>query len=157
MGNVKITSSLADKIMQTICLVLMVGVTVYLIAGWTSFPDQVPMHYGGSGEIDRWGAKGEIILIVLLWWGMYLVLSAVERFPQIWNTGVRVTLQNQEKVYRILKYMIVTLKLIVTIFFAVLIVYITVCRPLGGWYTPAFVAVVFGDMVFWMIRLVRAR
>ncbi len=157
MDGVRMRSSLADRIMQIICLVLMAGVTIYLIAGWTSFPDQIPMHYGGSGEIDRWGGKGEIILLILLWWGMYLVLSAIERFPQVWNTGVKVTPQNQERVYRTLKYMLVTLKLLMTTFFSILIIYITLCRPLGGWYTPAFVAAVFGDMFFWIIRLVRVR
>lgn len=157
MNVARIRSGLADKILQILCLAQMVGVTVYLIAGWTSFPDQVPMHYGGSGEIDRLGGKGEMLLLILLWWGMYLVISLIERFPQVWNTGVKVTPENQERVYRLLKYMLVTLKLIMTTFFSALIVNITLCRPLGWWYTPAFVVLVFGDMFFWIIRLIRAR
>lgn len=157
MGVVKIRSSSADKTMQILCLALMLGVSVYLIAGWSSFPEQVPMHYDGSGEIDRWGGKGEMILLILLWWGMYLVLSVIERVPQIWNTGVKVTAENQERVYWTLKYMIVTLKLVMTTFFAVLIINITLCRPLDWWYTPVFAAAVFGDMFFWIVRLVRAK
>lgn len=154
---VKIRSNLADKIMQGLGLALMVGVSLYLIIGWSSFPDKVPMHYGAAGEIDRWGGKGEILFLVVLWWIMYLVISAVERFPQIWNTGVKVTAANQARVYRTLKYMVVSLKLIVTADFAYMIVNITLCRPLGGWFTPVFLVLVFGDMAFWTIRLVRCR
>ena len=74
---VKIRSNLADKIMQGLGLALMVGVSLYLIIGWSSFPDKVPMQYGAAGEIDRWGGKGEILFLVVLWWIMYLVISAV--------------------------------------------------------------------------------
>ena len=45
---VKIRSNLADKIMQGLGLALMVGVSLYLIIGWSSFPDKVPMHYGAA-------------------------------------------------------------------------------------------------------------
>ena len=157
MDGVRMRSSLADRIIQIICLVLMAGVTIYLIAGWTSFPDQIPMHYGGSGEIDRWGGKGEIILLILLWWGMYLVLSAIERFPQVWNTGVKVTPQNQERVYRTLKYMLKTLKFLTALIFAYLIVNSLQSAPLPGWFTPAVMILVFGDMAFWLIRLFRIK
>ena len=54
---VKIRSNLADKIMQGLGLALMVGVSLYLIIGWSSFPDKVPMHYGAAGEIDPLGRK----------------------------------------------------------------------------------------------------
>ena len=141
---VKIRSNLADKIMQGLGLALMVGVSLYLIIGWSSFPDKVPMHYGAAGEIDRWGGKGEILFLVVLWWIMYLVISAVERFPQIWNTGVKGDGCKSGQVYRTLKYAtVVSLKLIVTADFAYMIVNITLCRPLGGWFTPVFLVLVF--------------
>ena len=75
---VKIRSNLADKIMQGLGLALMVGVSLYLIIGRPPFAVKLPMHYGAAGEIDRWGGKGEILFLVVLWWIMYLVISAVE-------------------------------------------------------------------------------
>lgn len=38
----------------------------YLIYIWPSLPQRVPMHWNGSGEIDRWGDKSETLIIPIL-------------------------------------------------------------------------------------------
>ena len=106
----KTENTRADRILDLLGWILLIGTLVYLILGWPSFPDQIPMHYNGAGEIDRWGGKGEIIFIEVMMWILYLGIGVVEKYPQIWNTGVEVTAKNKEKVYRTLKYMLKTLK-----------------------------------------------
>ena len=137
--------------------ILLIGTLAYLILGWSSFPDQIPMHYNGAGEIDRWGGKGEIIFIEVMMWILYLGIGVVEKYPQIWNTGVEVTAKNKEKVYRTLKYMLKTLKFLTALIFAYLIVNSLQSAPLPGWFTPAVMILVFGDMAFWLIRLFRIK
>ena len=147
----------ADRILDLLGWILLIGTLVYLILGWPSFPDQIPMHYNGAGEIDRWGGKGEIIFIEVMMWILYLGIGVVEKYPQIWNTGVEVTAKNKEKVYRTLKYMLKTLKFLTALIFAYLIVNSLQSAPLPGWFTPAVMILVFGDMAFWLIRLFRIK
>ncbi len=153
----KIENTKADRILDIIGWILLIGTLAYLILGWSSFPDQIPMHYNGAGEIDRWGGKGEIIVIEVVMWILYLGIGLVEKYPQIWNTGVEVTTQNKEKVYRILKYMLKTLKTLTALIFAYLIVNSLQGTPLPGWFTPATLILVFGDMAFWLVLLYRIR
>ena len=153
----KIENTKADRILDIIGWILLIGTLAYLILGWSSFPDQIPMHYNGAGEIDRWGGKGEIIVIEVVMWILYLGIGLVEKYPQIWNTGVEVTPQNREKVYRILKYMLKTLKTLTALIFAYLIVNSLQGTPLPGWFTPATLILVFGDMAFWLVLLYRIR
>lgn len=153
----KIENTKADRILDLIGWIMLIGTLVYLILGWSSFPDQIPMHYNGAGEIDRWGGKGEIIIIEVVMWILYLGIGLVEKYPQIWNTGVEVTPQNKEKVYRILKYMLKTLKTLTALIFAYLIVNSLQGTPLPGWFTPATLILVFGDMAFWLVLLYRIR
>ena len=40
-------------------------------------------------------------------------ITVTERFPQIWNTGVKVTEENRERVYSVLHHMISTIKFFV--------------------------------------------
>ena len=141
----KTENTRADRILDLLGWILLIGTLVYLILGWPSFPDQIPMHYNGAGEIDRWGGKGEIIFIEVM------------MYPQIWNTGVEVTAKNKEKVYRTLKYMLKTLKFLTALIFAYLIVNSLQSAPLPGWFTPAVMILVFGDMAFWLIRLFRIK
>ena len=153
----KTENTRADRILDLLGWILLIGTLVYLILGWPSFPDQIPMHYNGAGEIDRWGGKGEIIFIEVMMWILYFGIGVVEKYPQIWNTGVEVTAKNKEKVYRTLKYMLKTLKFLTALIFAYLIVNSLQSAPLPGWFTPAVMILVFGDMAFWLIRLFRIK
>ena len=153
----KTENTRADRILDLLGWILLIGTLAYLILGWSSFPDQIPMHYNGAGEIDRWGGKGEIVFIEVMMWILYLGIGVVEKYPQIWNTGVEVTAKNKEKVYRTLKYMLKTLKFLTALIFAYLIVNSLQSVPLPGWFTPAVMILVFGDMAFWLIRLFRIK
>ena len=153
----KTENTRADRILDLLGWILLIGTLAYLILGWFSFPDQIPMHYNGAGEIDRWGGKGEIIFIEVMMWILYLGIGVVEKYPQIWNTGVEVTVKNKEKVYRTLKYMLKTLKFLTALIFAYLIVNSLQSAPLPGWFTPAVMILIFGDMAFWLIRLFRIK
>lgn len=153
----KTENTRADRILDFLGWILLIGTLAYLILGWSFFPDQIPMHYNGAGEIDRWGGKGEIIFIEVIMWLIYLGIGAVEKYPQIWNTGVEVTPKNKERVYRTLKYMLKTLKFLTALIFAYLIVNSLQSVPLPEWFTSVSMLLVFGDMAFWMIRLFRIK
>lgn len=153
----KIKNSPADIIMEVLGLIMLIGTPLYLFISWPSIPDKLPMHYNFAGEIDRWGGKGEILFIVVMLWIIYLMISLVEHLPSVWNTGVQVTPENRERVYRTLKYMVKTLKLAMTLVFTFLILNTVAGTPLPGWFTPAYLILIIGDLAFWLIRLYRVR
>jgi uncharacterized membrane protein len=153
----KIKNSLADIIMEVLGLVMLIGTPLYLVIRWPSIPDKLPMHYNFAGEIDRWGGKGEVLFLVVMVWILYLMISLVEHFPSVWNTGVQVTPENRMRVYRTLKYMVKTLKLAMTLVFTFLIFNTVAGIPLPEWFTVVYVLLIIGDLAFWLIRLYRVR
>jgi len=153
----KIKNSPADIIMEILGLIMLIGTPLYLLIRWSSIPDKLPMHYNFAGEIDRWGGKGEILFLVVMVWILYLMISLVEHFPSIWNTGVQVTSENRARVYRTLKYIVKTLKLVMTLIFTFLIFNTVAGTPLPRWFTPAYLILIIGNFAFWLIRLYRVR
>ena len=153
----KIKNNLADKIMEAICLVLMVGIVLYLMITWGNIPDKVPMHYDWAGNVDRWGSKGELLFLPIMTWLMYGFLSVVGLFPGAWNTGVKVTEENQVRVYRVIKYLINSLKLIVVLDFSYMTINTIIGRNLPVWFLPVFLGLTFGDLIFWLVKLVRVK
>ena len=149
----KTKPSKTDRILETLGWIMLIGTLMYLIIGWSSFPDQIPAHYNAAGEIDRYGSKWEIVFIEAVMWLLYLGIGLLEKYPEIWNTGVKVTPANREKVYCTLRYFIKTLKLSTTLIFAFLVITSLQGSPLPGWFTPASLFLVFGGMAFWLIRL----
>lgn len=151
----KIKSSAADVFMEILGLLLLAGSAVRLIVSWPSIPDRIPMHYNFAGEIDRWGGKESLIFLFGVEFLIYALITVTERFPSIWNTGVEVTPENREKVYRTLKYMIKTIKLIVVFIFTYLIWKSAEAEALPVWFTFGYLILIFGDMAFWLIKLYR--
>ena len=139
-----------DKILEYLCRIILAGTLVFLIAYWSRIPAQVP-------EIDSWGGKGMIWFIVIMSWVMYLGITFVEKYPEIWNTGVKITKKNAEKVYRLLKYLIRTSKLIMVAVFCSLAVFSALASPLPAWWTAVYFTLLIGNAVFWLVRIIMAR
>lgn len=153
--NIKDTR--ADTIMEYMCRIMLAGTLIYLIVCWNRIPGQIPTHYNAAGEIDGWGGKSMIWFTVIIVWVLYLGISFVERYPDLWNTGVKITRKNSEKVYRLLKYLIRTSKLIMTAVFTALVIFPAMEKPLPPWFTPVYLILLTGNTVFWLTRIFLAR
>lgn len=141
--------------MDFVCLTLLVGVLIYLFVVWGSLPDKVPGHYNAAGVVDRMGSKYELLITPIVAWIMFLGLSAIERFPQVWNTGVTVTEENKERVYRVIRNMISTLKVIMVAVFVSLSINSSLSTSLPIWFTPGYIILIFGTLILFIIKLIK--
>lgn len=148
---------LLDRGMNALSFLLLAGVTVWLCLTWGSIPAQVPLHYNAAGQIDRWGGKGTLMALGVIAWVLYGLLTAAEQFPSAWNTGVKITEENRERVYALLGHLLSTLKLVICAMFVWILAAAARCRPLSAWFLPVVLGAVFGDMLYWFIRVFRAR
>jgi len=140
-----------------ICILLLAGNIVYLIVKWGSFPEQIPMHFDAAGNITNYGGKGWLFFMPIMSLILFSGLTAVERFPQLWNTGVEVTEENMRRVYGIIKNMIVTLKLAMVAVFVFVSRYQSLSASLPGWFLPAALFAALASIVFFIVKLIRAR
>jgi hypothetical protein len=136
--------------------ILTAGAAVYA-AGTLLSHRMVPMHHNFAGEVDRWGSKGEMILLPVIAWAMYLLITLLERFPDIWNTGIKITEENRGRAYRTLKNLIATMKLILVGVFVFLTVETALTLRLPAWFLPLTLGILFGDIAYWIWKLVRIK
>jgi len=153
----KVKKTKYDIFVEMACLTLLIGVLIYLYLNWSTIPDKIPGHYNAMGQIDRMGSKGELLILPIIGWLIYLFLTVIEKFPQIWNTGVTVTEENKERVYRITKNLLNTVKLITVAVFVYLTINSSQAISLSVWFLPIFLILEFGSMIFFFIKLVRAK
>ena len=154
---IQIERNALDILETVVSLSCLVGVAVYLILFWHTFPEQIPGHYNAAGEVDRWGDKSELIVLPIVSWVLYGLITLIERFPQAWNTGVRVTSENRTAVYRLLKSLIAVVKMSMLLMFASLTVISSLSLSLPVWYMLAFLVVLFGAIAYFIVRLSRLR
>lgn len=157
MSKIRVRSIRYHWIVNSLCLLALLGSLLFLILNWSSIPEQIPGHFSISGEIDRWVNKIQLVVLYFVGVLIYIGLSMIERFPSIWNTGVTITAANQERIYHILKSMIVTLKLIVVVIFMFLLIYSTLLIDLPSGFTFVSLGVLFGTIIFYGIRVILSR
>jgi uncharacterized membrane protein len=154
---IQIKRNALDVIETIVSLCCLVGVAAYLFFAWRTIPDQVPTHFNAAGEIDSMGGKRSLLLVPIVSWLLYGLMTLVERFPQVWNTGVFITENNRDAVYRLLKNMMAMVKMFVMILFASLTLISAQSRNLPIWYVLAFLAILFSTIAYFMARLLRLK
>lgn len=153
----KIRRNVYDVAIEACCLLCLVGLLIYLAIVWESIPEEIPGHYNAMGQIDRITSKGSLLALPIITWIMYIGMTIIGRFPQVWNTGVTITQENKEKVYRILKSLLGTVKFIVVAIFTYLTVNSSMVKPLPAAFLPISLCLLFGSLIFFIVRLMRVK
>ena len=153
----KIEKNKFDTLANIFCLLLLIGVSLYLFVSWDKLPQEVPGHYNGAGEADIISSKDSLIFPLVVAWILFIGLTIIERYPQIWNTGVTVTEKNRERVYRTLKNMLNTIKLILTVIFSYTIINSSLGLNLSPYFLPAFLLLIFGTLILYGVILVKSK
>lgn len=107
-----------SKITNLISLLSVVGIVLYIVITWKNIPDMIPGHYNIVGEIDKYSSKNSIWILIVVQILLFTMMSVLERFPNIWNTGVKITEENRERVYTNLRNMQTYLKMMIMIYFS---------------------------------------
>jgi hypothetical protein len=84
-------------------------------------------------------------------------MTVLEFFPQAWNTGVTIKPENRDRVYRVLKNMIGTMKLLLTAIFSFMTINSALAKALPPWFLPVVLVLTFGSLIFFIVRLLQVR
>ena len=159
--RLQIKTPIVTKIFNGIAILSFISSIFYLITQWSSLPNKVPTHYNGLGEPDHWGSKGFIfiplIIGIILWGG----LTILEKYPHTHNY-IGLTDENAERKYKNSIMMLNFTKNEILLFFAYSAwndVFVSKHKEslLGVWEFPGFLIILFGTLVFFIIRTVRIK
>ncbi len=141
--------------LEVVGILLILTSFLFLFLRWPSIPSKIPGHYNLFGEVDRWGDKGELLVLLIAGAALYALLTAVSRYPQLWNVPVRLNEKNKAGVYRRMKNMLLVLKIEMAAVFSFLTVNSSMAQPRPGWFLPVVLTALFGSVVYAMIDIAR--
>ena len=152
--NLKIT--LLELLLNVITLAAFVGMLVYLISSWTIIPSEIPAHYNAAGEVDRWGGKGEILILPIIGLLMWIGMTVLEKFPHVYNY-IHLTKENARAQYLNGRLLINVLKNEIVLLFSYITwksVQVAVGEhdSLGVWFLPVFLLIIFGSTVYFIVK-----
>lgn len=149
-------TTLWQRVLGILSPVLLLGSIVFILIRWPHLPEQIPTHFNFAGEADGYGGRGLLFLMPAIGLIGDAVIAITGRFPKSWNCGVRITLYNRVRVYRLVRDMLAELRLGLAVAFAG----ITVCQSLAleqlsGNIIGALVLVSIVPIVRYFVRLLR--
>lgn len=142
-----------SKIANLISLLSIVGIVLYVIITWKNIPDMIPGHYNIAGEIDKYSSKNSIWFLVAVQILLFTMMSVLERFPNIWNTGVQITEKNRERVYTILRNMLSYLKMMIMVYFSYMTLQSIDGEKLNSISVSVFLLLIFGGMAMFLVKI----
>jgi len=143
-------------ILELLGLIMMIFLVIFFFLKWSAVSGPVPTHFNAAGQVDAWGDKNSLLGLFATAFGLYITLSVVELFPNVWNMPVKVTEENRGRLINISLYMLIFLKLIVLLLFFVLLFFSMSVLPLPVWLLPLYLIILFGTVALFIVRLIRA-
>ncbi len=80
--------------LEVTSVLLLIASALYTAVSWSSLPDVIPIHFNVVGEPDGWGPKGSLIVFPVLSLMIYLLHTAIARYPALSAKPYRTEEQN---------------------------------------------------------------
>lgn len=90
-----------NKILDILTLLYFIVSVITIIFLWMNAPDRIPTHYGFNGQVDAYGSKNTVFILLGLLVVVYIALRLISNYPNIFNYPIPITDSNREKQYNI--------------------------------------------------------
>ncbi|MGE7091452.1 DUF1648 domain-containing protein [Lysinibacillus sp. NPDC048646] len=137
----KLPKTRYEKVWDYIGGGLFVVSILYIVVIWGKIPDEIPAHFNGAGEVNRWGSKIELFILPLIGIFLWVLLWLLEKAPHMHNYPARLNESNVEKFYLNSRKILNEVKNFCLILFAFIsfqMVHIALekVETLGWWFLP---------------------
>lgn len=141
--------------LEIIGAAILISFFIFLVKSWSSIPERIPGHYNAAGVVDRWGNKNEILLMPIIGAILYLGLTMITFFPEIWNVPMAQSQENKEAVYKCMKTMLISLKVEITAMFFYISFHSVNSMDLPIAFLPIVLIIIFGSLTYFIVRSYR--
>jgi uncharacterized membrane protein len=155
-----VARSSAEAVLQVAACGAWVALLAEVVRVWPRLPAAVPTHFGVAGSPDAWGSRASLLALPALATAFFVVLSALERVPHVYNYPIDVTADNAPRVYSLARRMVLCLKLILVVALG-LVFHISAEVALGRasalpvWFLPAVLAATAGIILVTVVSMKR--
>jgi len=128
-----------------------------LALNWQNLPAQVPIHYGLLGNPDSYGPKETLLILPVLSFLLYALLSYGQRHPERSNVPWKINDANRAQTYALVKQLLSGEKLAMVVFlsylqWATVSIALEHSQGLGVWFAPLSLVGVLSPLLFFYVR-----
>jgi uncharacterized membrane protein len=160
--RIKISRTAGDWAIDLFAFAFLVALVAIPAVNYASLPDTIPTHFNAAGQPDGYGGRDTLWILPATGLFLYILMTIIERFPQIYNYPVEITEENAERQYRNAVRLIRVLKTIILVAFSFLIfktIQTATARStgLGKTFLPVFLLITFGIIIIYIVKSLNSR
>ena len=154
-GDNKARYKRINKFLDIIGLALVVALVIMTFIYWGNAPDIIPTHYNFKGEVDAYGSKNTVFILLPIVLITYIGIAVLSKFPQVYNYPVEINPRNKEKQYLMASTFIRVLNVeIVTLFF---FIQMNSGKVLSIAFLFIFLLIIFGSIGFYIYKAIKCK
>ena|ERR1035437_5408592 len=159
---IKLELTTADKIFELVGWLFIVAVWWLTIKNYSNLPDTIPTHYNGDGQADGFGGKTTIFTMPLAATILFIGLTILNKFPNIFNYPTNITQGNAFRQYTNATRLIRYFKLILVFIFG-FITFKTIQNAkgevdgLGVWFLPITMGLIFIPLIYFIVKSLKTK
>ena len=160
--KIKLELSKTDKLLEIVGWLSIIGIWVVTIANYSALPEIIPIHYNAAGEADGFGGKLTILTLPLVATILFVSMSLLNKYPQIFNYPTTITEDNAHSQYTSATRLIRCIKSIIVFIFGLIVVK-TIQNAngqadgLGLWFLPFTLALIFIPIIYYIYKSFKAK
>jgi Protein of unknown function (DUF1648). len=135
---------------------LLAATVLFLVLGWNSFPQRIPMHFNAEGAATSWGDKGDLLFIPVLGMILYAVMTILTFFPAVWNMSIGYKEENKIAVYQAIKTMMMVLKAEMLGIFLYITYFMASAQDMPGYFLPVVLVAIFVPILLFILHARKA-
>ncbi|RRB02350.1 DUF1648 domain-containing protein [Larkinella rosea] len=91
----------AERFLNALTLLFLIGQLALIIGYYPQLPETIPVHFGLEGKPDRWGGRGNLLVVPAISTFLYLLFWGVRQIPaDFYNMPAPLTPENRERQVR---------------------------------------------------------
>lgn len=160
--KLQIPLSKFEIFIELISVIIFIMNFIMVILAWNKLPSIIPSHFNAAGEIDGYGSKATLLILIPVIAILYAGLTLLANYPYIFNYAVEINEQNAEFQYRLARTFVRILKAELVMIFIYLEYSIIMSAfnsklGLGITFLPISLVAVFGSIGYYIYRSVKMK
>ena len=148
-----------DWVLEGVAFVTLMAAAGDVAMHWGMLPEQIPVHFGVSGEADGWGDRSMMLWLLAVSAAAWILLTVAGKYQRLIN--IPMVLDRESPVVRgLLRSMEIAMKVVVMVSL-LWIVDLTMrtavgeAKGLGVWFAPVFLGATIVPLVYYLVKLKR--
>jgi uncharacterized membrane protein len=153
--RIKVESTNIKRLLELVSIAGLIYIVYVLAQNWNSIPDRVPGHFGLDGRPDAYASKSSILLLPVVGFVIYLVITVLGRYPHMFSYMWKITPENAYRQYQLAGTMLSAMKAEVIwifnyIIFATIKISMGKAEGLSPLFLPILLVVIFGPICLYL-------